>query len=83
MEMSSFEGAYGFLTIATPVMETEASRYGSSYPGVEKRRLGITLKLLPKYSSEMFQRIKAHNKANSGGTPKTGRSKGLTTAKMS
>jgi hypothetical protein len=61
IEISSFEGAC-FLTITTPVIETEASKRGASNPGIDKTRMGITFKLLPKYSLAMMQRIEAHNK---------------------
>jgi hypothetical protein len=60
VDISSLEGKC-YVNITTAPMETQASIYGSSYPGIDKGRLGISTKILPCYAPEMLERIKAHN----------------------
>ncbi len=51
-----------WICITTAEMRTEASMYGQAYPHSQKTGLSILVQLLPRYSREMLDRIKAHNK---------------------
>ena len=59
--ISSFMGKC-YVNITTAPMETEGSRHSSSYAGIDKMRLSISIKILPRYTPEMLERIKAHNR---------------------
>jgi hypothetical protein len=51
-----------FVDVLTSAMESDASRYGQAAPGVEKKRLTISIQLMPRYSKPMLKRIQALNK---------------------
>jgi hypothetical protein len=61
VDISSLQGKC-FVDITTAPMETQASVYGSSFPGVKQMRLGVNVRILPRYTTDMLDRIKSHNK---------------------
>lgn len=58
--ISSFQGNC-FVDITTPRIDTQGSMYGNSYPGVDKKRLGVSIQVVPRYTPAMLDRIKKHN----------------------
>ena len=58
--ISSVQGKC-LVEITTARMETQASMYGNSYPGVDKKRLGVSMQVLPRYTPAMLERIKKQN----------------------
>ena len=61
VDISTFQGKC-YLNIATAPMETKASIYGNSFPGNRRMPLGISVTILPRYTTEMLDRIKSFNK---------------------
>jgi hypothetical protein len=50
-----------FVEIMTARMETKPSRYGSSYPTIDQKRVGISIQVMPRYTPAMRVRIRSHN----------------------
>jgi hypothetical protein len=51
-----------WVNITTAPIDTEASKYAQGNPGVERAKLSIQISIHPRYTPEMLDRIKDHNK---------------------
>ena len=62
MDVRSWWGKCSVIIKTAPNLETTASIYGQSYNGISKGGWGFDIQVLPLYTPEMLQRIKAHNR---------------------
>ena len=61
VDISTFQGKC-YLNVITAPMDTKASMYGNSSPFEQRMKLGISVTILPRYTTKTLERIKSFNK---------------------